>query len=111
MQNIVGNSGQGRAPSRRAFLKTSGLAALGASVHATLQSQSPGPRSNKLRVGIVGGRFGNNFLVHEFVDSLVKGRRPAIDIYEALAYTLPGILAYGSALRGGERLGIPQFER
>ena len=53
----------------------------------------------------------HNFLVHEFVDSIVKGRRPAIDIYEALAYTIPGLVANQSALRGGERMKIPQFER
>jgi predicted dehydrogenase len=51
----------------------------------------------------------HNFLVHEFVDAIVKGRKPTIDIYEALAYTLPGIVAYESALKGGERLKIPQL--
>lgn len=51
----------------------------------------------------------HNFLVHEFVDSILKGRKPTIDIYEALAYTLPGIVAYQSALKGGERLKIPQL--
>ena len=34
------------------------------------------------------------FVVHEFIDSLVKGRRPAIDVYEALAQTVPGIIAH-----------------
>ena len=51
----------------------------------------------------------HNFLVHEFVDSIVKGRKPAIDIYESLAYTIPGIVSYESALKGGERLKIPQL--
>jgi len=50
------------------------------------------------------------FLVHEFVDALVNERRPAIDIYEALAYTVPGIVAHQSALRGGERLKIPTYD-
>ncbi len=53
----------------------------------------------------------HNFLVHEFVDSIVKGRRPTIDIYEALAYTIPGLIAHQSALKGGERMKIPQYER
>ena len=53
----------------------------------------------------------HNFLVHEFVDSIAKARRPTIDIYEALAYTLPGLVAHQSALRGGERMKIPQYER
>jgi len=50
------------------------------------------------------------FIVHEFVDSLVKRRKPAIDIYEALAQTVPGIIAHQSALKGGELMKVPQFE-
>lgn len=50
------------------------------------------------------------FITHEFIDSLVKGRRPAVDIYEAVAYTAPGIVAHQSALKDGERLKIPQFD-
>lgn len=49
------------------------------------------------------------FLTHEFVDCLVKSRRPAVDVYEALAYTVPGIIAHQSALKDGELLKIPQF--
>jgi predicted dehydrogenase len=50
------------------------------------------------------------FLTHEFVDALTHSRRPAIDVYEALAYTVPGIVAHQSALRGGELKKIPQFD-
>jgi predicted dehydrogenase len=50
------------------------------------------------------------FIVHEFIDSLVKNRRPAIDIYEALAETMPGIIAHDSALKGGELTKVPQYE-
>ncbi len=49
------------------------------------------------------------FIVHEFVDSLVKRRKPAIDIYEALAETVPGIIAHQSALKGGELMKVPQY--
>ena len=34
----------------------------------------------------------------------------AVDVYEALAYTVPGIVAHESALKGGERLTIPQLD-
>ncbi|MCC6698004.1 MAG: Gfo/Idh/MocA family oxidoreductase [Candidatus Hydrogenedentes bacterium] len=51
------------------------------------------------------------FLTHEFIDALVNGRRPAVDVYEALAYTVPGIIAHQSALRDGEYMKIPQFDR
>ncbi|NOY43290.1 MAG: Gfo/Idh/MocA family oxidoreductase [Planctomycetes bacterium] len=58
-----------------------------------------------------GHQGSHTFLTHEFVDALVHDRRPAIDVYEALAYTVPGIVAHQSALRGGELLKIPQYER
>lgn len=49
----------------------------------------------------------HTFITHEFVDAVQRGRRPAIDIGEALAYTVPGIIAHQSALKGGELLKIP----
>lgn len=50
-------------------------------------------------------------LTHEFASSLVQDRRPAIDVYEAVAYTAPGIVAHQSALRGGESMAVPDFGR
>lgn len=52
----------------------------------------------------------HGFLTHEFVDALINERRPAIDVYEAVAYTAPGIVAHQSALRGGEQMKIPSFD-
>jgi len=49
-------------------------------------------------------------LTHEFVDALARNRKPAIDVYESLAYTVPGIVAHQSALKGGETLKIPSFD-
>lgn len=58
------------------------------------------------------GHHGSHtFLTHEFVDALASDRRPAVDVYEALAYTVPGIIAHQSALQGGKQLDIPQFNR
>lgn len=51
------------------------------------------------------------FLTHEFISALIQERRPAIDIYDSLAMTAPGIVAHESALRGGEQMKIPQFKR
>lgn len=51
----------------------------------------------------------HTFLTHEFIDALAANRRPAIDIYESLAMTVPGIVAHQSALRGGEQLDVPVF--
>lgn len=52
----------------------------------------------------------HTFITHEFVDSIVKERNPKVDIYEAIAYTAPGIVAHESALKGGEWLKIPNFD-
>jgi predicted dehydrogenase len=49
----------------------------------------------------------HTFLTHEFVSAVLERRRPAVDVREAVAYTLPGIIAHQSALRGGEQLKIP----
>jgi predicted dehydrogenase len=51
------------------------------------------------------------FLVHEFIDALAHRRVPAINIHEALAYTVPGIIAHESALRRGQSMNIPRFDR
>jgi predicted dehydrogenase len=53
----------------------------------------------------------HTFLTHEFVQSIVESRKPAVDVYEAVAYTAPGIVAHESALRHGELLKIPGFDR
>ena len=52
----------------------------------------------------------HTFLTHEFIDALVHGRRPAVDVYEALAMTAPGIVAHQSALKGGVQRKVPSFD-
>ena len=51
------------------------------------------------------------FITHEFIDALIHNRQPKINIYEALAYTVPGIVGHQSALKGGEYLDIPDFDK
>lgn len=51
----------------------------------------------------------HTFIAHEFIDSLLRGRRPLVDIAAALNFTAPGIVAHQSALKGGASLRIPQF--
>lgn len=53
----------------------------------------------------------HTFLTHEFVRSIVENRHPAVNAWEAVAYTLPGIIAHRSALRGGELLRIRDYGR
>jgi len=52
----------------------------------------------------------HTFITHEFVDALVNNRQPTVNIYEAIAYTAPGIVAHQSALKGGECMKIPSFD-
>lgn len=56
-----------------------------------------------------GGSHGR--LMQEFITSILADREPLVNIYEALAMTVPGIVAHQSALKDGERLKIPQYER
>ncbi|WP_308796450.1 Gfo/Idh/MocA family protein [Agromyces silvae] len=48
-------------------------------------------------------------LAHEFVRSIVEGRPAAIDAEVAANWTAVGICAHESAMRGGERVRIPDF--
>jgi hypothetical protein len=50
-------------------------------------------------------------LANEFVTAILEDREPLVNVHEALAMTVPGIVAHQSAMKDGERLKIPQFER
>ncbi len=50
-------------------------------------------------------------LTHEFIRSIVEKRWPAINVYEAVAFCAPGIVAHQSALEGGAWKKIPDFGR
>lgn len=57
-----------------------------------------------------GHQGSHTFLTHEFIDAITHDRLPTINLYEALAYTVPGIIAHQSALRDGESMKIPSFD-
>jgi predicted dehydrogenase len=48
-------------------------------------------------------------LAHEFVMSIVENRPPMPDVVASVNWTLAGICAHESAMKGGERVQIPQF--
>ncbi|MBN1672705.1 MAG: Gfo/Idh/MocA family oxidoreductase [Kiritimatiellae bacterium] len=57
-----------------------------------------------------GGHGGSHpHLVHEFVSSIVEQRRPAIDAVTSADWTAAGICAHDSAMRGGEKVMVPDF--
>jgi hypothetical protein len=53
----------------------------------------------------------HTFLSAEFINALLEDREPAIDVYDALAMTVPGIIAHQSAMNSGEQMVVPQFDR
>ncbi|MGE5297158.1 MAG: Gfo/Idh/MocA family protein [Solirubrobacterales bacterium] len=60
----------------------------------------------------LGGHGGSHGpLMNEFVTAILQNRDPIVNVYEALAMTVPGIIAHQSALKGGETLKIPQFDK
>lgn len=60
--------------------------------------------------GLPNGHEGSHhFLVDDFVTAVATRTLPPVNAWEAARYTLPGIIAHESALRGGERLAVPDF--
>jgi predicted dehydrogenase len=54
-----------------------------------------------------GGSHGQ--LSNDFIMSIIGDREPLVNVYEALAMTVPGIVAHKSALKDSETLRIPQY--
>ena len=60
--------------------------------------------------GVYGGHGGSHaYLVHEFVDAVAHDRTPAINVWEAVRYMAPGVMAHKSAMRDGEVLEVPDW--
>jgi predicted dehydrogenase len=57
-----------------------------------------------------GHQGSHTFLTHEFIDAVAHDRKPTVDVYEALSYTAPGIVAHQSAVSGGQQMKIPVFD-
>ena len=72
----------------------------------------PDLRRPPLPPGVPAGGHGGSHghLTDEFITAILRDRAPLVNIYEALAMTVPGIVAHQSALKGGERLKVPQFD-
>ena len=62
--------------------------------------------------GVGGGGHGGSHghLTSEFIDSILRDRKPWVDIAQSLNMTVAGIVAHQSALKGGELLKIPQYK-
>ena len=60
-----------------------------------------------VRPGGHGGSHG--YLGDDFIDAILRGRKPAVDVIDALNMTVPGYYAHLSASNDGETLEIPQY--
>ncbi|MFN0170018.1 MAG: Gfo/Idh/MocA family protein [Bryobacteraceae bacterium] len=49
------------------------------------------------------------FIVNEFVTACLENRRPAVDVYHAVAYTAPGLCGQQSAMNNGAWVKVPSF--
>jgi len=57
-----------------------------------------------------GGHGGSHgYLMSDFVDAILRDRKPIVDIVQALNMTVAGMVAHQSALKNGELLKIPQY--
>ena len=54
---------------------------------------------------------GDFFIVKDFVDSVVNGVKPAVDIYDACEWTAVGLLSELSVMNGGKSMEVPDFRR
>ncbi len=76
-----------------------------------LETNLPDVKRPPLPPGVAGGGHGGShgYLMDEFVTAILQDRKPLVDIATALNMTVAGIVAHESALKGGERLKIPQY--
>jgi len=83
----------------------------GTEYHGSLK-ELPDVARPPLPPGVPAGGHGGSHgpLAHEFVTAILENRQPLVNVYEALAMTVPGIVAHQSALKDGETMKIPQFD-
>ncbi|MDR3709236.1 MAG: Gfo/Idh/MocA family oxidoreductase [Capsulimonadaceae bacterium] len=67
--------------------------------------------TNPHRSFVQGGGHGGSHphLVHEFISSIIEGRKASIDAITAANWTAAGICAHESAMRSGETVTVPDF--
>ncbi len=68
-------------------------------------------RKPKLPAGVDAGGHGGShgYLGSNFIESVLKGKAPIVNVAVALNTTVPGIVAHASALKDGESMAIPQY--
>ena len=76
--------------------------------HATLSKVHHAYRLPQNFGGLPNGHFGSHqFLVDDFMKSLMTNKLPPNNAWRAADYVLPGLIAHQSALKNGELLNVP----
>ena len=65
----------------------------------------------KLPDGVEPGGHGGShgYLGDDFIDAILRGRKPRVDVIDALNMTVPGYYSHLSSMKGGELMKIPQY--
>ncbi|PZE27358.1 MULTISPECIES: Gfo/Idh/MocA family protein [unclassified Curtobacterium] len=77
--------------------------------HAKVHAEEARRLPREFDVAPDGHEGSHRFLADDFVRAVEGGTLPTVNAWVAARYTLPGLVAFRSALRGGERLSIPDF--
>jgi predicted dehydrogenase len=65
---------------------------------------------SSMRKRILEGHGGAEvFIVNEFVSACLEKRKPAVDVFQAVAYTAPGLCGQESAMKNGAWIKVPDF--
>jgi hypothetical protein len=68
-------------------------------------------KKSALPPGVVPGGHGGShgYLGDDFIDAILRGRKPRVDVIDALNMTVPGYYAHLSSVKDGETMKIPQY--
>jgi hypothetical protein len=68
-------------------------------------------KKHALPPGVAPGGHGGShgYLMTDFVDAILRNRKPAVGVINALNMTGPGYYAHLSSTKGGETFKIPQY--
>lgn len=77
-----------------------------------LETNLPSLKKPQLPPGMPAGGHGGShgYLTNEFITAILEDRQPECGIVQALALSVPGVVAHRSALQDGELMKVPQYQ-
>ncbi|NLE61022.1 MAG: Gfo/Idh/MocA family oxidoreductase [Planctomycetes bacterium] len=77
-----------------------------------LEKNLPNIEKPQLPPGMPAGGHGGShgYLTNEFITAILQNRQPECGIVQALALSVPGVVAHRSALKDGELMKVPQYQ-